>query len=56
MRDTVSGRPFEVKSKGDGRYVISFFPMTDNPRNPDLVVFRLTTTKADLAKISRRMG
>jgi len=33
MRDTIGGRPFEIKNAG-GKKTISFFPMNDNAKKP----------------------
>ena len=52
MRDTIGGRPYEVKKAGS-KYVISFYPMSENVKNPDAVLFRLTLTKDDLKKLSK---
>lgn len=50
MRDKIGGRPFEVHKSGS-KYVISFYPMTDNPKNPNAVLFRLTVTSDELKKL-----
>jgi len=52
MRDTIGGRPFEVE-KSVGKYTLKFFPQTENAKNPDAVLFRLTLTKEDLKKLSK---
>ena len=51
MRDTIGGRPYEVKKTGL-KYVISFYPVSENAKNPDAVLFRLTLTKEDLRKLA----
>ena len=50
MRDKIGGRPFEVKKSGS-QYIVSFYPMTDNPKNPNAVLFRLTLSSTDLKKL-----
>ena len=50
VRDKIGGRPFEVKKSGTD-FIISFYPMTTNAKNPDAVLFRLTLTSADLKKL-----
>ena len=52
MRDTIGGRPYEVKKTGS-KYTISFYPQAKNAKNPDAVLFRLTLTKEDLKKLSK---
>lgn len=52
MRDTLGGRPYEVKKVGS-KYVLSFYPMSDNAKNPDAVLFRLTLTKDELRKLAK---
>ncbi|MDI1496291.1 MAG: hypothetical protein K8823_1599 [Cenarchaeum symbiont of Oopsacas minuta] len=52
MRDKIGGRPFEVKKFGD-KYIISFYPMTTNAKNPDAVLFRLTLTSIELKKLTK---
>ena len=51
MRDTIGGRPYEVKKDGS-KYVISFYPQTKNAKNPDVVLFRLVLTKDEIAKLA----
>ena len=52
MRDSLGGRPYDVK-KADSKYVVSFYPMSDNAKNPDAVLFRLVLTKDDLKKLAK---
>ncbi len=52
MRNTIGGRPFDVKKSGT-HFIISFYPMTNNAKNPDAVLFRLTITKDDLKKLEK---
>ena len=52
MRDTIGGRPYSVKKDGS-KYIISFYPQTENAKNPDAVLFRLTLTKDDLKKLMK---
>lgn len=52
MRDTLGGRPYDVKKDGT-KYVISFYPQAANAKNPDAVMFRLSLTKEDLKKLSK---
>ena len=55
MRDTIGGRPYDVK-KSDSKYVISFYPQVKNAKNPDAVLFRLTLTKEELKKLAKIAG
>jgi len=55
MRDTLSGRPFEVRSEG-GKKTIKFFPMNDNAKNPDAVLFRITLDKNDIKKLTKALS
>lgn len=52
MRDTLGVRPYEVKKQGS-KYVVSFYPISENAKNPDAVLFRLTLSKDDLKKLSK---
>ena len=52
MRDTIGGRPFEVRKDGS-KYVISFYPQAKSAKNPDAVLFRLTLTKDELKKLEK---
>ena len=52
MRDTIGGRPYEVKRDGS-KYTISFYPQSKNAKNPDAVLFRLVLTKDDLKKLAK---
>jgi len=52
MRDTIGNRPYEVRKDGS-RYVISFYPMSENAKNPDAVLFRLSLTKEELKKLAK---
>ena len=55
MRDTIGGRPYDVKKDGL-KYRISFYPQAANAKNPDAVMFRLTVTKEDLKKLAKIAG
>ena len=55
MRDTIGGRPYDVKKTGS-KYVISFYPHAENAKNLDAVLFRLTLTKEELKKLARIAG
>ena len=55
MRDTLGGRPYEVKKDGT-KHIISFYPQIDNPKNPNAVLFRLTLDKDDLKKLAKIAG
>jgi len=55
MRDTLSGRPFEIKSEG-GKKTIQFFPMNKNAKNPDAVLFRITLDKTDIKKLTKALS
>jgi len=52
MRDTIGGRPYEIKNQG-GKKTIQFFPMNDNAKNPDAVLFRITLDKTDIKKTNQ---
>ena len=52
MRDTIGGRPYEVKKAGP-KYTISFYPISENAKNPDAVLSRLTLTKDELKKLAK---
>lgn len=55
MRDTLGGRPYEVKKDGS-KHVVSFYPQAKNAKNPDAVMFRLTLGKDDLKKLAKIAG
>ena len=55
MRDTLGGRPYEVKKDG-AKHIISFYPQIANPKNPNAVLFRLTLDKDDLKKLTKIAG
>ena len=55
MRDTIGGRPYEIKKAGT-KYVISFYPQAKNAKNPDAVLFKLTVTKDDLKKLEKTVA
>lgn len=52
MRDTIGGRPYEVKKVGS-KYVLSFYPKSENAKNPDAILFRLTLTKDELKNLAK---
>ena len=52
MRDTIGGRPYDVKKQGS-KYVISFYPMSESAKNPDAVLFRLSLTRDELKKLAK---
>ena len=52
MRDTIGGRPYNVKKEGS-KVIISFYPQAKNAKNPDAVLFRLTLTKEELKKLTK---
>lgn len=52
MRDTIGGRPYEIKKHGS-RYALTFYPKSKNAKNPDAVLFRLSLTKDDLKKLAK---
>jgi len=52
MRETIGGRPVEVKSEG-GKKTIKFFPMMGNAKNPDAVIFRISLDKNDVKKLTK---
>ncbi len=55
MRDTIGGRPYEIKNQG-GKKTIQFFPMNDNAKNPDAVLFRITLDKTDIKKLTKALS
>ena len=55
MRDTLGGRPYEVKTDGS-KHIISFYPQAKNAKNPDAIIFRLTLEKDDLKKLAKIAG
>jgi len=55
MRDKIGGRPFEVKSEG-GKKLIKFFPMTENAKNPDSVLFRISLDRNDVKKLIKALS
>ena len=55
MRDTIGGRPYDVKKDGSA-YIISFYPMAENAKNPDAIIFRLKVTRDELKKLSKIAG
>ncbi len=55
MRETLGGRPYEVRKDGS-RFVISFYPMSEGAKNPDAVLFRLTLDKEELKKLAKIAG
>lgn len=55
MRDKIGGRPFEVKKEG-GKKLIKFYPMTENAKNPDLVLFRIHLSKEDVKKLTKALS
>lgn len=54
MRDTLGDRPFEISQYGD-KITLKFYPITKNAKNPDMVLFRLTMSKADLKKLIKQV-
>lgn len=52
MRDTLGGRPYDIVKEGN-KVTIRFYPQTENAKNPDAVLFRLTLDKADLKKLAK---
>ena len=52
MRDTLGGRPYEVKKDGS-KHIITFYPQAKNAKNPDAIIFRLTLGKDDLKKLAK---
>jgi len=55
MRDKIGSRPYEVKNEG-GKKVIKFYPMTENAKNPDLVLFRIHLSKEDVKKLTKALS
>lgn len=55
MRDTLGGRPFEVKNE-EGKKVIKFYPMTENAKNPNMVLFRIHLSKEDVKKLTKSLS
>ena len=54
MREKIGERPYEV-SKSGSEYRIKFYPMIEGARNPDKVLFCLTVTKEEFAKLAARI-
>ena len=52
MRDTIGGRPYEIKKDGS-KHIIIFYPQANNTKNPDAVLFKLTLAKDDLKKLEK---
>lgn len=55
MRDKIGDRPFEVKNEG-GKKVIKFYPMTENAKNPDAILFRIALDKNDIKKLTKALS
>jgi len=55
MRDKIGGRPFEVKNEG-GKKSIRFFPMTENAKNPNTVLFRIALDNNDIKKLIKALS
>lgn len=52
MRDTIGGRPYDIKKEGS-KAIISFYPQTKDAKNPDAVLFRLILTKEEMKKLTK---
>ena len=52
MRDTIGGRPYEIKKAGS-KHTIIFYPPANNTKNPDAILFKLTLAKDDLKKLEK---
>ena len=50
MNNMINGGPYNVK-RSNSNIVTSFYSITENAKNPDTVLFRLTLNKAELKKL-----
>ena len=51
-RDRLGGVPYETTKEGK-KIKVRFFPKSDNPRNPDSIVFTMLLDKTDVEKIKK---
>jgi len=51
-RDRLGGVPYETTKEGK-KVKIRFFPKSDNPKNPDSIVFTMLFDKTDVEKIKK---
>ena len=54
MRDKIGERPYEITKK-DNMYTIKFYPMIKNAKKPDKVLFCLTVSKNEFAKLAAKI-
>ena len=54
MREKIGERPYEVIKKGD-MYVIKFYPMMKDAKNPDKVLFCMTVSKKEFDKLAAKI-
>ena len=55
MRDTIGGRPYEIKKTGL-KYVISFYPMSENAKNPDACPVQADSDKGRSEETFQHIG
>ena len=51
-RERLGGVPFETTKEGK-KIKIRFFPKSENPKNPDSIVFTMTLDKTDKEQIEK---
>ena len=51
-RDKLGGVPFEAKKEGK-KTRLRFFPKSENPKNPDSIVFTMLLDETDKEKIMK---
>ena len=51
-RERLGGVPYETTKEGK-KVKIRFFPKSDNPKNPDSIVFTMLLDKTDVEKIKK---
>ena len=52
QRERLGGVPYETTKEGK-KVKIRFFPKSDNPKNPDSIVFTMLLDKTDVEKIKK---
>lgn len=52
QRERLGGVPYETENQGN-KIKVRFFPKSDNPKNPDSIVFTMTLDKTDKEKIKK---
>lgn len=54
MREKIGERPYEITKKDD-MYTIKFYPKIKNAKKPDKVLFCLTVSKKEFAKLAEKI-